>query len=54
MSHLSGRHRIMGSLHKGALVMTVLEVGCVLLDLRIGVASKVDKNQAGDDLSWRS
>ena len=32
----------MGSHRKGALVMTVLEVGWFLLDLHIGVASKVE------------
>jgi len=35
--------------------MTVLKVEMVLLDLHIGIASKVEsKKRAGDDLSWWS
>lgn len=43
MSHLVGRHRILGCRHEGALVVTVLKVGCILLDTPIGVVSKVEK-----------
>ena len=40
MSQYSGRHRIMGR-RVTALVMTVLEVGKRILDLRVGIGSRV-------------
>lgn len=43
MSHLLGRHHVLGSHREGALVRTVLKVGLVTLDTHIGVTSKVEK-----------
>lgn len=46
---LIGRHHVLGSHREGALVMTVLKVGVIHLDQRIGVASKVEQKFT----SWR-